>query len=485
MAGRVVRARRREEEKGPAYADAHATTAPPLHRHPIKFSRARFTIGAHLLLLLIGSGTVYGYNALRPVLIQDGAFSSDCEGDKPCDSQKLSLNFVETCCFVLIDVITLPIGFLLDYLGSRWIGLGQAFVYAFGFLCIALASHLKSNALYVMALMFLAWGPGSAYLTALASAKMLHDTSKTHIVSALVALCYEVSPMFIYLLQVVIPEYLSFPVAFAIMGIVCTALSICAGATHLTLEETKAIDVCNGMVENEHDESKDEEVSESLARKITDRTRGRESDRNPGSAKGHGERHSGLLEHVIHPRYLFHLLFMTVVNTKNQFYVATFADQINYFSTEEEALYRNKLFDVGFFVSALFVTPLVIVFLGAYGERSDIVFGVLWFMTMIHATFNTFGNTSTEHQIIAMCIFFALKPLKWAACAEFLHHPPYHLSMYGRLYGIVNVTCAGGAFMIYPLTKMTYEVFGGDFFIANLILTVCEVCTVHGATSIS
>eukprot|EP00954_Amorphochlora_amoebiformis_P025547 1373807-Amorphochlora_amoeboformis.AAC.2 len=67
-----------------------------LQRHPITTGRAAFTISASLLTLLIGShlrtfssGTVYGYNALRPVLIQDGAFNELCqEGETDCSEQR-------------------------------------------------------------------------------------------------------------------------------------------------------------------------------------------------------------------------------------------------------------------------------------------------------------------------------------------------------------------------------------------------------------
>lgn len=156
---------------------------------------------------------------------------------------------------------------------------------------------------------------------------MLRDTSKTHIVSALVSLCYEVSPMFMYVLQVLIPEYVSFSAAFSIMGFACTALSISAGWTHLTLRETKEIDIVNGLIDLHERCDPDVEASTGIASNAAS-----DNHRDVPTQKGS----SSLLQHVLHPRFMLHVLFMTIINTKNQFYVATFADQIEYFSTKEE-----------------------------------------------------------------------------------------------------------------------------------------------------
>ncbi|GAB5355515.1 hypothetical protein AAMO2058_000212100 [Amorphochlora amoebiformis] len=429
-----------------------------LQRHPITTGRAAFTISASLLTLLIGSGTVYGYNALRPVLIQDGAFNELCqEGETDCSEQRLGLNFAETMCFFVVDIIALPCGILVDKIGLRGVSYWLSAMYALGFLAILMASQTKISYLYVIGLLLLAAAPCCTYLTGLASGKMLKGASNTFYVSSLVSLCYEVSPMFMYLLQIVIPEYLSFSTAFSIFGAITVALSVSTGMFHMTAAEAYEIDQVHGLVsEKESIVESDVEETESCC--------------DPGE----GYAQSSIYEHALNPRFLLHLMFMTVVNTKNQFYVATFADQIDYFASPEESANVNKIFDVGFFVSALVVTPIVIAFLGAFRGRFDIIFSVLWAMTMMHAIPNTFGKESHTCQMFAMMIFFLLKPLKWAASAEFLHHPPYRLSMYGRLYGIVNISCGAGALTIYPLTRFAFEYFEGSFFYSNLILTILE-----------
>mmetsp|Transcript_8191 Transcript_8191/g.12336 ORF Transcript_8191/g.12336 Transcript_8191/m.12336 type:complete len:470 (+) Transcript_8191:66-1475(+) len=429
----------------------------PLERHPIKQSRAYFTISANLLVLLIGSGTVYGYNAFRPVLIQDGAYADLCpKGETDCNEQRLGLNFAETMCFFLIDIVALPCGIMVDQFGLKTISSWLAVFYALGFIVLLLASQTKNGILYVTALLLLAGAPCCSYLTGLASGKMLRDASNTHFVSALVSLCYEVSPMFMYLLQVAVPRYVSFQFAIMIFGSVTVSLAVATAVSHMSAEEAVAIDKFHGFVTEAETTSKGEKTKESNWSIWTCC--------------------ADISDHLVHPRYLLHLLFMTVVNTKNQFYVATFADQIDYFASPEESLSVNRMFDIGFFVSALVVTPIVIIFLGMFRDRFDVVFFFLWFMTMIHATVNTFGKTSKTCQLIAMMVFFLLKPLKWAASAEFLHRPPYQLSMYGRLYGIVNISCGAGALTIYPLTRMSYDYFDGCFFNANLILTILEGC---------
>jgi len=407
----------------------------------INQNRAALTIAANLLLLLIGSGTMYGYNALRPVLIDDGAYSEKCPiGGSGCAEQRLSLNFAETMSFVVSDISYLPCGLLMDYLGTRNLSWVLAGLYFSGFGLMNAASRSKTGWVYMTSLLILGGAPSSAYLMGLASAKMLWDVRYTHWVSAGVSLCYEVSPMFMYLLQLVVPGIMSFQSVMSLFAFATAGFCIVMGLTHLTYDEARRIDKSQGRREEEKD----------------------------------GE----LWGHLFHVRYLLQSYFMIVVNTKNQFYVATFADQIDYFSNPEESKLSNYLFDVGFFLSPIFATPFVIMFLTHYQNRYDLVFAWLWVMTMCHAVLNTFGKESLTCQMIAMVIFWILKPLKWASAAEFLHKAPYKLAMYGRLFGVVSIACGGGAAFIYPLTKLSYDYFGGSFFEANLILTIFEFTVV-------
>ncbi|GAB5359004.1 hypothetical protein AAMO2058_000507600 [Amorphochlora amoebiformis] len=412
--------------------------SPSLKPNSFPQLRAGLTIGMNLLLLLIGSGTMYGYNALRPVLVQDGAYAELCPvGKYACKDQKLSLNLAETLSFVISDIAYLPCGLFMDMLGMRVVSWFLFVLYAVGFGLMTAASELKIGVLYLSSLLFLGGVPSSAYMLGLGSAKMLWDHRYTHWVSAGVSLCYEVSPMFMYLIQLAVPRYVSFSAIMIAFGVVTSFFCICMGFTHMTLEEARNIDKTHGQMQSKEDSKE-------------------------------------VWAHLTHPRYILQAIFLVVVNTKNQFYVATFADQIEYFSTKEEARLSNKLFDIGFFLSPIFATPFVIVFLGRFRNRYDKVFMLLWIMTMCHGLLNTFGKESLSCQLLAMVVFFVLKPLKWAAAAEFLHQPPYSLSMYGRLFGIVSVLCGVGSACIFPLTAMAYRYWNGSFFIPNLILTAVE-----------
>lgn len=138
----------------------------------------------------------------------------------------------------------------------------------------------------------------------------------------------------------------------------------------------------------------------------------------------------------------------------------------------------NQWFDVGTFVSPIITTPFLILFLTRYRHRFDLIFLYLWVLTVIHGVLNTWGKDSVFAQAVAMMVFFVLRPLKWAACCEFLHHPPYQLDQYGRLYGVLSVACAFGAVCLYPLTWMSYYMFEGSFFNANILLTMCEASVI-------
>eukprot|EP00466_Bigelowiella_natans_P018490 jgi/Bigna1/80969/fgenesh1_pg.76_\ len=352
-------------------------------------------------------------------------------------------------CFMVCSTSFLTGGLLMDYLGIRCTCWVASLLYLVGWGTLSLASLLKIGHIYMAALVLLAMVPAIIYVAGLGSAKMLHDVRHTHYVSASVSLCYEVSPFVIYLLQVCVPSYVSLVIATGGVAVVTAFLSGAMATTHITKKEAREIDEYNGLTS---------------------------SGENGDHAAGDSE--AELRNHLAHPRYILQAIFMVVVNTKSQFYVATFSDQIEYFSTPEETKLSNYLFDVGFSLSPFIAMPFVIIFLGRYRERYDIVFFWLWMMTMAHAILNTWGKESLTCQMIAMTIFFILKPLKWASAAEFIHQPPYKLVHYGRLFGAVSLLCGISAASIYPLTKVTMIYFDGCFFNANLFLTIIEGCIV-------
>lgn len=92
---------------------------------------------------LLSAGIVFGFAALKPVLIGEGIYSELCtskqDGDinSPCIEQDLKLNFLFTLAAGVTNVIALPVGWVLDNYGPRICGVvGAALITIASFMFI-------------------------------------------------------------------------------------------------------------------------------------------------------------------------------------------------------------------------------------------------------------------------------------------------------------------------------------------------------------
>ncbi|EFQ99776.1 FMP42 [Nannizzia gypsea CBS 118893] len=95
----------------------------------------------------LSSGIIFGYAALKPILISEGVYSHLCMNDevitaaRVCDKQELRLNFMFTVSAIASNLFALPSGAILDKYGPRFTGGVGAILLAMGSLLFATASH--------------------------------------------------------------------------------------------------------------------------------------------------------------------------------------------------------------------------------------------------------------------------------------------------------------------------------------------------------
>lgn len=103
-------------------------------------------VACAIVWCLFAAGPVFGFAALKPVLISEGVYHHDhCtkkelhDGVELCSQQELKLNRMFTYAAVLINMAALPVGYVLDKVGPRFCGM-------LGAIIIAMASGLLANA---------------------------------------------------------------------------------------------------------------------------------------------------------------------------------------------------------------------------------------------------------------------------------------------------------------------------------------------------
>ena len=113
-----------------------------------------------MIYCLFAAGVVFGYAAIKPVLIEEGAYKGLCteeeleKGISPCYQQELRLNLMFTSAAVATNVCALPVGTILDRYGPRVSGIIGAVLISIGSLLLSFALKLP----------FDAWTPGYIFL---------------------------------------------------------------------------------------------------------------------------------------------------------------------------------------------------------------------------------------------------------------------------------------------------------------------------------
>lgn len=97
---------------------------------------------------LLSAGIIFGFAALKPVLLQEGIYSELC-GDsqyssEPCTAQDLKLNSMFAVSAAVTNMVALPIGGILDNYGPRITGVIGAIALTFAALCFIMSKSLSS-----------------------------------------------------------------------------------------------------------------------------------------------------------------------------------------------------------------------------------------------------------------------------------------------------------------------------------------------------
>ncbi|OBA17968.1 hypothetical protein METBIDRAFT_80079 [Metschnikowia bicuspidata var. bicuspidata NRRL YB-4993] len=105
---------------------------------------------------LLAAGPVFGFAALKPVLINEGVYLDKCnlEATKgfseqllgkvlPCDEQDLALNFLFTVACMVTNISALPVGSLLDSYGPKVTGVLGSLIIFLGAAVLSLAKSIS------------------------------------------------------------------------------------------------------------------------------------------------------------------------------------------------------------------------------------------------------------------------------------------------------------------------------------------------------
>jgi hypothetical protein len=117
----------------------------PLGAFEVPRSKRLVQIALATVYCMLASGVVFGYAAIKPILVEEGVYRDKCtpeemvEGVRVCYQQELRLNFMFTVAAVATNVCALLVGTILDQYGPRVAGTIGSVLFAAG--CAGFGMH--------------------------------------------------------------------------------------------------------------------------------------------------------------------------------------------------------------------------------------------------------------------------------------------------------------------------------------------------------
>ncbi|KAL5340872.1 major facilitator superfamily domain-containing protein [Aspergillus crustosus] len=472
---------------------------------PYKVSTAKrlAQVVVTILACWFGSGIIFGYAALKPVLIAQGVYRDLCTPDDlndefdTCYEQELRLNLFFTVGSITANVSALPIGSILDRYGSRVCGFAACAFLAGGSLLMAYSfSHPQLDG-YIAANFLLALGGTFLFVPSFQIANAFPKYAGT--IVAIVTGAFDASAavyLFYRLLfeashRTVTPDrfflgYTLVPV-FIFIALVTLMPSQDYQSSHqLEMKIEKAEDATRDVHSSDDEIESDGElrrIRRGRAQRRHDKKRKLDKVLGDEEERKQREQHEeerqevsavwgvlhGLPAHTQMATPWFVLITaMTVLQMlRMNYFIATIRAQYDYMLDEERGAQINNFFDIALPVGGVFSTP----FIGMLLDHLSVPFilAVIVVLTTLIGVLNSIPALSTGY--LTVILFVLLRPLYYSAMSDYATKV-FGFATFGRVYG--TIICFSGliSFSQYGLDALTHGPFDDNPIPVNIILAV-------------
>ncbi|KAF2875869.1 major facilitator superfamily domain-containing protein [Massariosphaeria phaeospora] len=397
-----------------------------------------------VIYCLFAAGVVFGYAAIKPVLLEEGVYRDRCtqkelDEDVPvCYEQELRLNLMFTVAAVSTNVVALPVGTILDRYGPRISGILGAIFVAVGSLVLAFAKDLPFDA-YILGYLSLALGGPFIFISSFQlsntfpqySGLILALLTGAFDTSSAIFLFYRLSyqaadgaftPKKFFLGYLVVPVF-----------ILVVQVFFMPSTSYKTVGEliTQVEETANDVVHDSDDEIEDEDMVRRLqdarrghrdsivseitvllgTKDATEQTKEEDKKRNISGVWGalHGRPAS---EQIRSPWFILIALFTVLQMTRINYFVATIRSQYTYlFHSLDKAVEINNFFDVALPLGGVISVP----FIGLVLDNMGTTF-VLSLLVTIATTIGVLGVIpETWAAYTSICLFVIYRPFYYTA----------------------------------------------------------------------
>lgn len=448
-------------------------------------------VAAAVVYCLFAAGIVFGYAAIKPVLIREGVYRNQCtkkeleNNVRVCYAQEIHLNFMFTVAAVSTNVVALPVGTILDRYGPRICGiLGSIFI-AIGCFLFAFAWNLADKGYdgYIPGYFFLALGGPFVFI----SSFQLSNTFPKYsgLILALLTGAFDTSSaIFLFYRLIYQATNGSFwPKKFFLVYLIVPVLVLIAqvflmpktsyktvgelvvqaeeeGEDHPSDDEIEDVDVRTRLqaARRERRESVMSEITELLgSKKGQKQMKKEEQKKNISGVWGalHG-RSAG--EQIRSPWFILITLFTVIQMTRINYFVATIRPQYEFLlGSYDKAVTVNTFFDVALPLGGVIAVPFIGIVLDNL-STTTVLSALVGTATLI----GIFGILPYEWAAYAnICLFVVYRPFYYTTVSDY-SAKVFGFATFGKVYGLI--ICLAGLFNFSQsaLDALTHKVFNND-----------------------
>ncbi|KAJ9664146.1 hypothetical protein H2198_000364 [Neophaeococcomyces mojaviensis] len=471
-------------------ADRKASVVAPLQFAEVPKSKRILQVTVAIIYCLLAAGVVFGYAAIKSVLIDEGVYKDYCtkqeleEGTTPCYQQEIRLNLMFTIAAVSTNVAALPIGTILDRYGPRVCGIIGSICIAIGTLLFSFASRIPGDG-YIPGYLFLALGGPFVFI----SSFQLSNTFPHHsgLILALLTGAFDSSSALFLLFRVLYEKtggkintqklfliYLVVPIFILVVQVFIMPKESYKSVTEVIEEAEHEFNIPTPPEYDEdaiqtHRERRDSTATEiqSLLDKSTNTKRAVREEKKNNRSGVWGALHGYTAWEQIKTWWFVLITLFTVVQmTRINYFVATVRSQERWLlGSEDRAKTVNDFFDIALPVGGVLSIP----FIGTVLDHTSTPFalGLLVFFATIIGVLGCLPYMWAA--VGNVCLFVIYRPFYYTTVSDY-SAKVFGFQTFGKVYGLI--ICLAGLlnFIQSPLDALTHVVFDLNPIPVNVIL---------------
>lgn len=416
-------------------------------------------VACAMLWCLFAAGPVFGFAALKPVLISEGVYSDICPADEPlCVERDLKLNRMFTYAAVLTNATALLVGRVLDTYGPRITGVIGSIILAIAAVCMANGANITAVDGYLLGYVLLAFGGPFVFISCFQlgnsfpghSGLVLALLTGSFDTSSALFMFYRLTYQGGYIANFTLRKFFTGYLVVPVFILVCQ-LTIMPSESYKTVDTIAKITETGidetGLPVDPGDSRFPEEEVATLQRVRTQNSVHSAKSVYEEIADDRLNRKTGGIHGVLHgksvkqqmntPWFYLMCLFTTIQMLRINYFLATIRSQMTWYFNESTAVHINKFFDVALPVGGVFSIPFIGLVLDNLSTLTTL--NILLGVSLAIGFFGIVPEVIV--QIAGICMLVIYRPFYYTAVSDFCAKV-FGFDTFGTVYG--TIICFSG-----------------------------------------